>query len=262
MPTFTRATATLIVAVAALSVLACGGSDDSETATPTSAVGATATTAPAQQSPTAAAGAVADEPVGFSTSDGVTIRGHLYSTAGPKRRVVILAHDFPRDQIAWTAFARELAAQGIAALTFDFRGFGETGGAKDVPLIHLDLEAAANFIEARDYAQVYLVGASMGGTAAIKVAARLDFAGVVTVSAPTSFRGLDARSDIVNVEEPTLFLASRDDGDAPAAAQFFAGNAPGVQGSALFEGAAHGTAILQSAAAPALKQLIIEFLSQ
>ena len=69
----------------------------------------------------------------------------------------MLAHEFPKDQKAWTPFARELAARGVDALTFDFRGYGETGGTKDVAKIDRDMESAVRFIRSRDYAQVYVI---------------------------------------------------------------------------------------------------------
>ena len=250
--------ATLVV----LAALACNGSSDGrESATSTPA--AIDLKPSAQPGPGQSAdGQVADEPVAFRTSDGITVRGHLYSSAGPKRRIVIFAHDFPRDQIAWTAFARELAAQGTASLTFDFRGYGETGGAKDVPKVHLDLEAALGFIESRDYPLIYVVGASFGGTAALKVAARNDFAGVIAVSAPTNFRGLDARQDVAKVGEPKLFIASRGDGDAPKAVSFFLDTAPPPKASQLFDGNAHGTELLQGGNAAAFKQAILDFVGR
>ena len=247
--------ASLFVAAA---LIAYGGGDDGPDGSLTP--GASATKPSAEASPTAPpGGAVADEAVAFGTSDGVTIRGHLYSVPGPKQRIVIFAHDFPRDQIAWQDFARELAASGIATLTFDFRGYGETGGEKDAAKVDLDLEAAASFMESRDYPLIYVVGASFGGTAALKVAARRDFAGVVAVSAPAEFRGLDARQDVAGVGEPKLFIASRGDGYAPDAVAFFLSSAPEPKESRLFDGAAHGTELLQSGAAAAFKQALIDF---
>jgi alpha-beta hydrolase superfamily lysophospholipase len=251
-------------------LLACGGDDDSDGST------SNGTTAPtisgeATPSPTAAADkptqeaapvGITDEPVRFETSDGVTIAGHLYSSGGPKRKVVVLAHEFPKDQTAWTGFANQLAAAGIDALTFDFRGYGETGGDKDVSKIDLDLEYAARFIASRDYAKVYLFGASMGGTAAIKVAARLDLAGLVTLSAPDDFMGLDAREDIAAVTEPKLFIAARGDDGAPGAVDFFMQQASGPKDSTIYEGSEHGTDILRGPSGPDLETALFAFLDQ
>jgi esterase/lipase len=244
-------------------LIACGGGSDDDgasTDSPDVKVSPAASDATKPAAEPTPSGAVSDEPVRFETADGVTIQGHLYSSGGPKRKVVVLAHEFPTDQQAWTAFARELAAKGVDALTFDFRGYGQTAGTKDVTKVDRDLESAVRFIRSRDYAQVYVFGASMGGTAAIKVAARLDLTGVVTLSAPTDFQGLDARTDVKSVAEPKLFLAARNDPGAPAAADYFSQNSTGSKTTQLYDGSAHGTALLTGATASAVRLLLFTFL--
>jgi esterase/lipase len=205
---------------------------------------------------------VTDEPIAFGTDDGVTIKGHLYSTPGPKRRVVVFAHEYPKDQKAWQGFAREITSPGVSAVTFDFRGYGETGGSKDVSKIDHDLEAAVRFLKSRDYPLMYVVGASMGGTATLKVAARNELAGAVLVSAPTNFMGLDARQDVSKVTEPKLFIASRGDDDAPAAVATFMQSSPEPKQSQLFDGSAHGSELLQGNNTAAFKRLVIDFVSR
>jgi alpha-beta hydrolase superfamily lysophospholipase len=260
--------APLATLIAAALLAACGGDDaddaDSGNGGATSSPAAAASSQPtaAEDKPTqeAAPAGVTNEPVRFETSDGVAIAGHLYSAGGPKQKVVILAHEFPRDQTAWTSFAQRLAAAGIDALTFDFRGYGETGGAFDAAELDIDLEYAARFIASRDYAQVYIIGASMGGTAAIKVASRLDLAGIVTVSAPDSFMGLDAREDVAAVSEPKLFTAAEDDGAAPEAVQFFVQQSQPPVDSAIYPGEEHGTDILSGDAGEDLESALLAFL--
>jgi pimeloyl-ACP methyl ester carboxylesterase len=251
-------------------LLACGGDDDSEgsassgTTAPT--VGGEATPQPtaAEDKPTqeAAPVGVTDEPVRFETSDGIAIAGHLYSSGGPKRKVVVLAHEFPKDQTAWTPSANKLAAAGIDALTFDFRSYGETGGPGDISKIDLDVEAAARFIASRDYAQVYLVGASMGGTASIKAAARLDVAGLVTISSPHMIMGLDATQDIAAVTEPKLFIAGSFDANGAYVAiiDSFMATAPDPKTRIIYEESAHGTELFGTPSGPDLEEALFTFL--
>jgi dienelactone hydrolase len=247
-----------------LLLVACGGGGDDESSGESPDVKVSPVDTSAGDKPAGEAspvpGTVSDEPVRFETADGVTVAGHLYSGGGPKRKVVVLAHEYPTSQKAWTAFARELATKGVDALTFDFRGYGETGGSKDTAKIDRDLESAVRFIRSRDYAQVYVFGASMGGTAALKVAARLDLAGVATLSAPTDFQGLDARTDVKSVTEPRLFLAAKGDDGAPGAVDYFAQNAPGAKTTQILEGSAHGTELLSGSTAGTTKQLLFTFL--
>jgi alpha-beta hydrolase superfamily lysophospholipase len=256
--------ARLLGALALCLVVACGGGGNDDAALPNSddikvtpAGGSPAATQPAEGPPSAN---VTDEPVRFETADGVTIAGHLYSTAGPKRKVVVLAHEFPTDQTAWKPYAQELAGRGYHALTLDFRGYGETGGAKDAAKVDRDLEAAVRFIRSRDYPQVYVIGASMGGTAALKVASRVQVAGVATLSAPTDFQGLDARPDIEKIAAPKLFIAAQGDNGAPAAVAAFMQSAGGTKQEKLFPGSDHGTQVFKGASGAELRDLLLTFL--
>ena len=235
----------------------CSGSKQSPTPTPvasSSAGSVSQTTVPsADTKPTAVAttppstdtSAVHDEPVVFETTDGVQIHGHLYSIPGPLRKVVVFGHEYPKDQTAWRDFARQLATKGINALTFDFRGYGETGGSKDPSKINLDMDAAVRFMSSRDYPLIYLIGGSMGGTAALKVAAQEKVAGVAAVSAPVSFMGLDASSDVAKITAPKLFIASSGDDDAPAAVQTFMDEAQQPKQSKIYDGSEHATDIFK-----------------
>ena len=114
------------------------------------------------------------QPVDFKAIDGVPLRGYLF---GQGSTGVILAHMYPADQKSWFPLAYKLAEKGYLAMTFDFRGYGESGGEKVIAEIDRDLEGAHQFLRPK-VKKVFLVGASMGGTAAIRVAARHPTAGV------------------------------------------------------------------------------------
>jgi pimeloyl-ACP methyl ester carboxylesterase len=73
--------------------------------------------------------------------------------------------------------------------------------------------------------EIVLIGASMGGTAAILAAAhaRPNVSGVITLSSPTACCGMEVeRSTLGAVGAPMLFIAGRFDGDAPRSAKAFA----------------------------------------
>lgn len=215
---------------------------------------------PARPTSTAANGDAANsEPFLFqSTADGMTIKGHLYSTPGPKRKVVILAHGANEDQRSWTAFAQQLAVGGIAAVTFDFRGFGETGGAKDAAKNAADLEVAVRYLKSLDWPLVYVVGSDIGGTAALKVAAGQDLAGVATISSAAAASGLDVTADIPQIVEPKLFLAGAGDTMAATAVITMAGAATDPKTSRIADGtSAHGVALLEDGTS---KQALLHFI--
>jgi pimeloyl-ACP methyl ester carboxylesterase len=262
----TRGLPFVFCCAAALILASCGGgkaASSKPTPTNETKVRPESTATLASPSPAASPtfGPVANEPVAFQTDDGVTVRGHFYASPGPRRKIAVFAHQNGSDQKSWAPLAQEMAARGVAGLTFDFRGFGETGGTRDVAKIDHDLEAAVRFVRSRDYPQIYLVGASMGGTAALKVGARQDVAGVVAVSAPVSFEGLNAEPDVTRVAAPKLLIASRNDpnGAAGALATLLA-EATGPKESQLYDGTAHGTELLQGATAAAFRQRLLDFI--
>ena len=151
--------------------------------------------------------------VSFTTQDGVEIKGRLF---GQGETGVILAHMYPADQSSWWEFARLLAGEGYMALTFNFRGYGEgdskSGTNREIKLIHRDVEAALELLQQQGASSFLLIGASMGGTASLKVAAMRRVAGVVTLSAPVEFQGISLKGEQVRV--PTLLMATKGDGAA------------------------------------------------
>jgi alpha/beta superfamily hydrolase len=251
-----------------LLVAGCSGGDDEDgadaTDTPrgTAAVTRTAeaTGTPVNTPTPPPAGSIADEPVAFENADGVTLRGHLYSIAGPKRRVTIFVHDQGSNQAALKAAAQGVVASGVAALTFDFAGAGESTGTADIGKWERDLQLAFGFAKSRDFPLVYLVGAGTGGTAALKVAAKADTSGVVTLSAPVNEGALDARPDLAAITEPKLFIAARNDGVYAAAVGTFFDFTSQPKQNLIMEGSnAHGAALLSGESGATVLRVIREF---
>ena len=258
---------TTLLLVLPLLLSACGGSDNAPRPTVTLAdSGSVKSTPPAgpttPSGPTStpgSGGGVAGQPVALQAADGVVMRAHLYATQAPKRKVVILAHGANEDQKDWQALAQELASRGVAALTLDFRGFGETGGTRDTSKLADDLATAVRYLKSEDWPLVYIVGSDIGGTAALKVAANEELAGVVTISALPRVTGLDAMSDVSKIVEPKLFLAASGDSAAASAVRIMAGVASEPKMSLIVEGTtSHGIVLLQVATA---KQALLTFIN-
>ncbi|MFQ5933222.1 MAG: alpha/beta hydrolase [Dehalococcoidia bacterium] len=196
--------------------------------------------------------------VPFTTEDGVKLRGRRFGTG---EVFVILAHMFPSEQTSWYPFARVLEENGYSAFTLDFRGYGVSEGKREISEIDKDLLAAIELARSEGARQVFLVGASMGGTAALKVAAHRSVAGVVAISAPVEFLGLDVTEDVALVEEPKLFVATEDDRSAAINASTLFESAQGSKELEVFAGSAHGTNIFSSEIGAELEALILEFLA-
>ncbi|HEX2031998.1 MAG TPA: alpha/beta hydrolase [Actinomycetota bacterium] len=189
-------------------------------------------------------GAPSGDTVSFTAADGVELVGDL---RGGGETAVVLLHMYPSDRTAWFPFAEALAAEGHTVLTFDFRGYGDSEGERQVGEIWRDALAAVRFMRRRGHERVVLVGASMGGTAALITAAREPLAGLVTLSAPSTFMGLTIPPEAVElIEEPKLFVAAEGDAPAAAAAQQLYALAPAPKEVEVVEGSEHGIGLVGS----------------
>ena len=196
--------------------------------------------------------------VTFSTTDGVSLGGHIF---GSGHSGIVLAHMYPADQTSWFATAGELAAKGYLVLTFDFRGYGESPGTKQIDQIDKDVDAAVKEIQSLGATSLALVGASMGGTASLIVAARQPVVAVATLSAPVEFQGLSARQAVAAITTPKLFLAAEKDAGAAGARDLYA-LAPDPKEIKIFPGSDHGTALLNGASAADVRTILFAFLEK
>jgi len=176
---------------------------------------------------------------------------------------VILAHMRPADQSSWFPFATELAGTGrFTILTFDFRGYGESTGEQNFDRVDTDLEAAYRYMrDTLGIARIFLVGASMGGTASLVVAARAPVDGVVSISSPAQFPPLDALESVGEIAAPKLFITAKDDVPAFRSQEELWELAREPKQQQIYEGDAHGTDLLDSPAAASLKAQVIAFLT-
>jgi pimeloyl-ACP methyl ester carboxylesterase len=147
----------------------------------------------------------------FRTTDGVKLEG---AVLGHGKTGVVFAHQVAGDRCQWLPFARELGAKGYRALVFDMRGYGSSSGAANTSP-HLDVGAAAAELRRRGAKRIVLVGASMGGTGVVAAAPtiRPPVSGLVDLSGPTGFGGVNALPAAKKLRVPALFAAGRDDGD-------------------------------------------------
>ena len=175
---------------------------------------------------------------------------------------VILAHMRPADQTSWFPFATMLAATGkFTVMTFDFRGYGDSTGEKEFDRIDTDLDAAYAYMrDTLGQSKIFLVGASMGGTAALVVATREHVAGVVTISAADEFLALDAVAAVPAISSPKLFITSKDDVPAERSQMKLWDAAQEPKEQHVYDGDAHGTALFAPPTGDDLTRRLIAFL--
>jgi pimeloyl-ACP methyl ester carboxylesterase len=171
-------------------------------------------------------------PVRFSAADGIELVGRL---SGQGDVGVILAHGYSQytAQDDWLRFVPALVSRGYTVLTFNFRGFcnGWRRNCSEGPSILAknwrDALAAIAFMKGRGVKKIFLIGASMGGVAVLRVARMpgVEVAGVVSLSTPqwpSKYYDADVpeADDLTSarlrqIEEPKLFVAGTRDVQRP-----------------------------------------------
>src|SRR3954453_8212559 len=141
----------------------------------------------------------------------------LFRPEGEPSGGVVVLHGAGSQKENHFDFARECRAAGLAAVCFDQRGHGVSGGALDGRAID-DVATIAGLLP--DGTPVALRGSSMGGWLALAAGPALDgVAGgaICPASVEQPARGLDDRRFALRADEATLgsLLAST---DLPAAA--------------------------------------------
>ena len=224
-----------VLALAVASSVACGSDGDVPPSLPTDATA-----------------------VSIATGDGLLLDGWLFESR--TTHLVILVHAYADDQSDWFAFAGDLArSRRASALTFDFRGYGASEGERvtDERLLS-DVRAAISFGRSRGYHSIALIGAAMGGTAAI-IAAVEDPAihGVIALSAPAYFHELDAMRALRERKPVLALIAGRDDVAAVDALRMM-GDATGLapRYRHLVPGEANGTDLFTSIAGADIRRQI------
>jgi pimeloyl-ACP methyl ester carboxylesterase len=198
------------------------------------------------------------EAIRFTTDDGIRLTGEL---RGDGQVGVVLAHMFPSDRASWSSFATFLADDGFRTLALDFRGYGDSEGEKDIPEIWRDVVAAVRALRERGALRVVVVGANMGGTAALLAAVQEPVDGVVTLSAASTFMGLTAPPEtLAAVTAPKLFVAADGDGTAAQTAQAFFEQTPPPKRVEILFGTEHGSDLLEGRQSEAVRRLIVRFL--
>jgi alpha-beta hydrolase superfamily lysophospholipase len=130
------------------------------------------------------------ERVWFEGAQGDRIVGMLDLPDGEPRAFGIFAHCFTcsKNVRVVPEVARQLNAEGLALLRFDFTGIGQSGGAFERTTFRTntrDLVAAAAFLEANHRPPAFVVGHSLGGAAVLSIAADLPgIRCVSTIAAP------------------------------------------------------------------------------
>jgi dienelactone hydrolase family protein len=117
---------------------------------------------------------------------------------------VVFANQSNGDLCTWkSVYGDYLGGQGYRVLLFNYSG-GDPGK---------DVLAGVEALRARGVRKVFLIGASMGGTAVLYAAAHAQpaVAGVVDLSGPRVYSGVDASAAVTTMTVPAVFIAAAAD---------------------------------------------------
>jgi dipeptidyl aminopeptidase/acylaminoacyl peptidase len=200
--------------------------------------------------------------VSFETADGVTLPGISY---GSGETAVIFSHMGEHHQNTWAQLAQTMAEQGYLALTYDMR-FWRENGTVDAALRDKaaeDLLAAIAYVRSRGAQNVVLVGASLGGLAALEVADEVGPTAVIILASPFEadfFPSLRVTAeDVQAITAPILFIASEEEDFAPGIEQMYELAAEPKE-IHIYPGAAHGTDLFQTEHTADLTERILSFI--
>ena len=205
----------------------------------------------------------------FTAPGGVELQGRLFEAEGATAGVV-LAHMQPADQTSWFGYAETLADDGYQSLTFNFRGYcpgGDAGcssGETDLSLLWRDVQSAVRFLRSTGIARVAVIGASMGGTAALVAAAQpaARIGAVATLSAPISIGGLTVTPEtLVATATAKLFVAGNADATSAADAQSLYDLSMPPKRVEVVPSEDQGTELLEGNQGPNVRQLLQTWLA-
>ena len=136
------------------------------------------------------------EDVWVETGDGERLHGWWFAggRAEPLAHL-IFCHGNGGNVAGRVPFARLLAGAGLDVLLFDYRGYGRSSGRPTEEGTYEDARAARRAVLARDGvdpARLVLLGESLGGAVALKLAIEYPPAGLILQSAFTSVRDVAA----------------------------------------------------------------------
>ena len=184
----------------------------------------------------------------FRAADGTRLAGYRL---GKGRKAVVLAHQSRGDACQWSSYAKRLARLGYLVIAFDFRGYGDsqTRGGRAAFRLAADVAAAPRAARARGAQKVFVVGASMGGTAVLAAAANIrpTVSGVVNLSGPAFFTSLDALKLAPRLTVPALYVVGQFDSDfVPDAQRLYDAAASADKAIHVLPIAQHGVDLVRS----------------
>jgi alpha-beta hydrolase superfamily lysophospholipase len=213
---------------------------------------------PSLASACGSASGIEAEPFWLRTDDNV----RLYAIdAGTGSVAVVPAHQGRSDLCEELPYAKTLIAAGLRVLAFDFRGNGRSAyPSKNALAYRRDFAAAIKHLKGEGASRVFLIGASMGGAAAVQNSGGLPFSGVVSLSGTRLWSGFGINKPGPRaLRAPVLYIGSKSDWRAPLKEARTIIRAAGSRDkrSIFYPGSSHGWDFVQTEALAAKTRTLI-----
>lgn len=204
----------------------------------------------------------ASHAVTFETPDGASISGELYGSGKTAVIFSVMGNCKP----GWREFAQLTAAQGLMALTYQWRDCGPAGPLSEEQLVKNfvnDARGAINFVRDQGAENVILAGASLGGIASAKLAIESGASGLIIFASPPKIPNHDFEIEAADLDIaiPKLFLTAENDSLVPASASramYEMAAEPKEWQS--YPGTAHGTDLFKTESGKEVQERILVFI--
>jgi pimeloyl-ACP methyl ester carboxylesterase len=221
MARLARAAALVVAGGLLAATAACAADSAPPPPAPGNSIGPTVTASPGPTLPPV--GAECPAQAGRGTQTRLTNGAGLSLAAvelGTGTSAVVLAHQSDGSLCEWLPYGTSLAAKGLRVLAFDFAGSGSSSMPKQKTYVE-DLRTAVTYLRAQGVTRVVIIGASMGATMSVVAAAAIapPVDGVIALSPPLNFDGVNAEKAAPSLKTPALFIAGELDGDYPSYAK-------------------------------------------
>ncbi len=154
--------------------------------------------------------------VAFATPDGAPITAELYGSG----KTVVIFSVMGNCKPGWRELAQLTAAQGLMALTYQWRGCRADGSVdeKEIQKFVDDLRGAINFMREQGVEKIILAGASLGGCASAKLAVEAQASGLIVIASPTEIPqwNFEIKAADMNTDIPKLFITAENDNTVAA----------------------------------------------
>ena len=205
---------------------------------------------------------IASHTVTFDTPDGGTVTGELYGSGETAVIFSVMGNCRP----GWRELAQLTAAQGLMALTYQWRDCGPSGPLNERQMSQNfvnDTRGAIDFVRERGAERIILAGASLGGLASAKLAIESGADGLIVFASPAEIPQWDFKIEPADLDTdiPKLFLTAENDTVVPlASSQALFDLAAEPKEWQTYPGTAHGTDLFDQENGEAARQRILEFI--